>query len=372
VISLISGKNSMIMSFCEQVSEPQMQNRNSISALDIVACIHDIGVLGYPLYNQYASLKQIHEVIRNNNGSLSTNNKAPTTTIDSLFQLLADYSLEHDHALTYTQGPGWFLKCTLSNLSMITLPDNETQIRIPLEKPQSTNSPSTEEATYNLDKFPQSENWLEPAEQYYIAIGKIIENMRSFQKEHYPSHTGLLADIQRTAMDKAAEVYRDFITFTNMLSAIAHKELAELTLTKEEQTFILTIPAKLSEFINRLPALGDYTGCSSATMVEEQTESGSSLTTIVPDTQKRALYIPSYRLIYRNKTNSSITELFCAPGLPLILYIPIKSSSGKQFIATGFMYSYTEFTQDIGGITHEEWKKIILSQEARAYELPWE
>lgn len=372
VLSLISSESSMITSWLEQVSHPQLENRYSVSGLDILACITDIGVFASPLYTQYPLLKEKHAAIRTSIVSNSTNTMPGVNTTDSLITLLFSDARHQSQVPTYADSPGWYMKRSVSSLTMLPLLNSNANIQIPLTGVSSSSPTNKEEASFTIEPLPQPEHWLEPAPDYYTALGKALEFILVFQKQHSPTASGLLADIQRSAFDKAAAVYSEFIAFTNRLADISQKELAGITLTKEEQQFILEIPFTLTMLLERLPILNDYTGFSSAVMIEEQTTTGTTISSVIYTDEKKNLFIPSYYLLYYNNTNTNLTELFSAAGLPFILYIPVQTPDGNEFIATGFMYSYAEFTQDVGGLTHEEWRNIVLSREAHSYELPWE
>jgi len=375
LLAILVPKISLETTIFSQLTNPKIQNRTILSGLDFINCFEDYSFLTLSYINKFPELKNQYELIRTgfSNSTLPAiqNVQEPARSIIALKQ-------DKETNQQYTNSPGWKIKNALTDLICLTLALPSSKLAIPSNAPvlstaemvqteQKNNLPSRIEPLCPLA------HWIEPRASLYKTMQSATLTWKSLISSVKTSESSLIADARNKAIDETIIMLDNFNMILAQCELIAQKELSGERLTTEENTFILHIPQSLTALITAMPKASAFTGASLAVQQESLDEnSNSTVMYDTYDTEEPALFLPSRRLIYRTNNENGITELYAGPGIPYILYIPILLPDGNRVIATGFLYSYLEFTQSVGYLTDSEWQNIVFSDEAAMYTLEWE
>lgn len=372
LLAIFVPTTSIETTIFSQLTNPKIQNRTILSGLDFINCFEDYSLLTLSYINKFPELKNQYELIRTgfSNSTLPAiqNVQEPARSIIVLKQ-------DKETNQQYINSPGWKIKNALTDLICLTLALPSSKLAVPPNTPVLSNSAMVQPEQKNnlpsrIKPLRPLAHWLEPRASLYKTMQSATLTWKSLISSAKTSESSLIADARNKAIDETIIVLDNFNKILAQCELIAQKELSGEKLTTEENTFILNIPQSLTALITAMPKASAFTGASLA--VHQESLDGNSTSTVMYDAEEPALFIPSKRLIYRTNKENGIIELYAGPGIPYIVYIPILLPDGNRVIATGFMYSYLEFTQSVGNLTDSEWQNIVFSDEATMYKLEWE
>jgi len=166
-------------------------------------------------------------------------------------------------------------------------------------------------------------------------IGYIEPNLGALYWIRYISRSGAgyLADLGLMTEEYATK-FREFSELIDDAVVIAELEAADKRVSDSQNEFIYSIPYRLSNIV--VPIDGN-----------------------VADTEELKMALIAD--VYTDSENGLVLEV--GTGIPYRMHIALNDGQGGKRIATGYIFSYYEFTRPMSDrLNNEEWKRMVYSK----------
>ncbi len=182
-----------------------------------------------------------------------------------------------------------------------------------------------DEPVFDIDPLPQPINYVEPNLGFFYWMQVLLRDSIDIM-----GSTGFMDDNFKTK-------FSDFNNIINVLTEIVEKEVQDKAISREQNEFILSVPAKLARII--LPPAATFGGYG-----EE-------------DIFKMALVAD----VHTDALDGVVLEV--ATGIPYRIYVALNDGQGGKRIAIGYTYSYYEFSQPMNNrLNDDQWKEVVYTK----------
>lgn len=176
--------------------------------------------------------------------------------------------------------------------------------------------------SFDVEKFRRPIGYIEPNlgalywMQYILKSSIEVLSNNEFMSEEYTNK------------------FKNFAELIEKAISIAELEAADNAISENQNEFIYTIPYSLARIV--MPADGN----------------------IIEQNELRMALIAD---VHTDGENARVLEV--GTGIPYRIHVALNDSHGGKRIATGYIFSYYEFTQPMSNrLNNEEWKKKVYSE----------
>jgi hypothetical protein len=306
------------------VCDPKIKNRGMVSGLDIMK-VFGSKTADHLLksdYSKFPGLESTLNSLQQNMQKIKEDYWFSTYYTNILYQIRTQALFENGAGFYFTEKPNWNLKAM--NSAHGTWAELRHDTILYVKQMFAERAGGDYEPTYRIKPLPKPIHYLEPNTPFWIVSAIGIQKLYLIL-EKYEFLDGFSAQV-------LAGLHEIFLK----AAAISELEANDKEIPEADLAWIGSIPNQFA--VHVLSVLS--------------ARSGGSMDD--PDQLRMALVADVF-------TGGELV-LETAVGIPYRLYIPLNDKQGGKRIATGYGFSYYEFTQPMSNrLNNEQWKAIVYS-----------